>query len=60
MGAVRMRDQTADNNTSNPHHSSPSIKAKSCVFVRNNSILTPKGILTLNHRFWQKHESNPQ
>ncbi len=49
MGAVRMRVQTADKNitisTCNPH------KAKSCMFIRNKSI-----IKTSNYCFWLKYK----
>ncbi len=59
MGAVRMRVQTADKNITiihtTPVHQLMSWEDKSCVFVRNKSII--KIFLTLNHCFQLKYES---
>ncbi len=58
MGAVRMRVQTADKNITiihtTPVHQLTSWEDKSCVFVRNKSII--KMFLTSNHCFWAKYE----
>ncbi len=58
MGAIRMRVQTADKNITiihtNPVHQLKFCEAKSCVFVRNNSII--KTFLTSNCYFWQKYD----
>ncbi len=58
MGAVRMRVQTADKITiihTTPVHQLMLCEEKSCVFVRNKSII--KTFFTLNHHFWPKYES---
>ncbi len=58
MGAVRMRVQTADNITiiqTAPVHQLTSLETKSCMFVRNKSVI--KMFLSSNHWFRLKYES---
>ncbi len=56
MGAVRMRVQTADKNTTiihtTPVHQVTSGDVKRFMFVGNKP-----NILTLNHHFWPKYQS---